>query len=61
MEIFESAIVYLKVKETSPFRMIESQLWHNKTKIKNVKAAKMVGLIKNCHQYSQKLVIFSDP
>ena len=34
--------------------MTESKLWHNKTEVKNAKAAKMVELIKTCDQYLHK-------
>ena len=41
----------LLVKGPSRFSLLEAKLWHNKAKTKNIKAAKMVKLIKTCDQY----------
>ena len=41
----------LLIKGPSRFSLLEAKLWHNKAKTKNIKAAKMVKLIKTCDQY----------
>ena len=34
--------------------MLKSKLWHSKTKINNVKGAKMTGLFETCDEYLHK-------